>query len=86
MPTRWVGGACRLATAHPDTPGQLPPDVDLSPFAPQTGSLDLPFVTADLARSTDGTWRLIEFGDWQASDRAATADAGSFLSAILPRS
>jgi hypothetical protein len=49
-------------------------------------SLGLPFVTADLARRTDGTWRLIELGDGQVSDRPATTDAGSFLTAILPRS
>jgi hypothetical protein len=79
----WVDGACRLATAHPDIPGDLPPDIDLSPFAPLIGSLGLPFVTADIARRTDGTWRLIELGDGQVSDRPATTDADSFLSAIL---
>jgi hypothetical protein len=75
----------RLADAHRDTPDGLPPDIDLSPFAPLIGSLGLPFVTADLARRTDGTWRLIELGDGQVSDRPATADAGAFLSAIIPR-
>jgi ATP-grasp domain, R2K clade family 3 len=84
--TWWVDGACRLATAHPDTPADLPPDIDLSPFAPLIASLGLPFVTADLARRADGTWRLIELGDAQVSDRPASADVGSFLSAILPRS
>jgi ATP-grasp domain, R2K clade family 3 len=83
--TRWVDGACRLATAHPDTPADPPPDIDLSPFAPLIGSLGLPFVTADLARRTDGTWRLIELGDGQVSGRPSTAEAGYFLSAILPQ-
>jgi ATP-grasp domain, R2K clade family 3 len=80
-----VDGACRLTTAHPDTLGDLPPDIDLSPFASLIRSLGLPFVTADLARRTDGTWRLIELGDGQVSDRPATTDAGAFLSAILPQ-
>ena len=52
---------------------------------PLIASFALPFVTADLARSTDGTWRLIELGDGQVSDRPATTDADSFLSALLPR-
>lgn len=37
--TWWVGGTCRLVTAHPDTPGDLPPDIDPEPFAPLIGSL-----------------------------------------------
>jgi hypothetical protein len=49
--TWWVDGACRLITAHPDTPADLPPDIDLSPFAALIGSLGLPFVTADLRRA-----------------------------------
>jgi ATP-grasp domain, R2K clade family 3 len=32
--TWWVSGTCRLFTAHPDTPGDLPPDIDLTPFTP----------------------------------------------------
>jgi ATP-grasp domain, R2K clade family 3 len=82
--TWWVDGIHRLTTAHPDTPEDTPPHIDLSPFAPLIASLALPFVTADLARRTDGTWRLIELGDGQVSDRPETTKADSFLSAILP--
>jgi hypothetical protein len=82
--TWWVNGACQLATAHPDTPGDTPPgDLDLTVFTPLISSLGLPFVTADLARRDDGTWRLIELGDGQVSDRPATTDADAFLNAIL---
>jgi hypothetical protein len=81
--TWWISGACRLVTAHPDTPADPPPDIDLSAFTPLIGSLALPFVTADLARRADGTWRVIELGDGQVSDRPATTDASSFLSASL---
>jgi hypothetical protein len=37
--TWWAGGTCRLVTAHPDTPGDLPPDIDLAPFTPLIRSL-----------------------------------------------
>lgn len=84
--TWWVGGTCRLVTAHPDTPGDAPgvSPADLSVFAPLIGSLGLPFVTADLARRDDGTWRLIELGDGQVSDRPPTTDPATFLNAIRP--
>jgi hypothetical protein len=82
--TWWVDGTCRLTTAHPDTPKDTASHIDLSPFAPLIASLALPFVTADLARRTDGTWRLIELGDGQVSDRPETTKADTFLSATLP--
>jgi hypothetical protein len=81
--TWWVNGTCRLTTAHPDTPNDTPPHIDLSPFAAPIASLALPFVTADLARRTDGTWRLVELGDGQVSDRPETTDPARFLSATL---
>jgi hypothetical protein len=28
----WVGGTCRLVTAHPGTPGEIPPDIDPASF------------------------------------------------------
>ena len=84
--TWWTGGTCRLITPHPDTPGdQPPPDLDLTPFAPLIGSLGLPFVTADLARRADRTWRLIELGDGQVSDRPATTSPAALIAAALAR-
>jgi hypothetical protein len=81
--TWWVSGTCRLTTAHPDTPPDLPPDIDLTPFTPLIGALALPFVAADLALRADGTWRVIELGDGQVSDRPTTASPAAFLNAIL---
>jgi hypothetical protein len=84
--TWWTGGTCRLITPHPDTPGdQPPPDLDLTPFTPLIGSLGLPFVTADLARRADRTWRLIELGDGQVSDRPATTSPAALIAAALAR-
>jgi hypothetical protein len=81
--TWWVSGTCRLVTAHPDTPGALPPAIDLVPFTPLIRSLGLPLVTADLALRADGTWRLVELGDGQVSDRPATTEPAAFLNAAL---
>ena len=81
--TWWVGGTCRLVTAHPDTPGDLPPDINLAPFAPLISSLTLSFVTADLALRADGTWRVVELGDGQVSDRPASTEPATFIKAVL---
>lgn len=82
--TWWVAGTCALVTAHPDSSDVLPPgDLDLAPFTPLIASLGLPFVTVDLARRTDGVWRIIELGDGQVSDRPASTDPGSLITAVL---
>jgi hypothetical protein len=81
--TWWVDGECRLVTAHPDTPDELPPsDVDLTAIGPVVKELVLPFVTADLTRRTDGVWRLVEIGDGQVSDRPASTPAEELIAAI----
>ena len=82
--TWWVDGRCALVTAHPDTPGDPPPqDLDLTPITPLIASLGLPLVTADLARRADGAWRVIEVGDGQVSDRPATTTPDTLIGAIL---
>ena len=82
--TWWVGGTCRLITAHPDTPAESPPDdLDLTALTPAVTGLGLPFVTVDLARRTDGRWRVIELGDGQVSDRPTSTPAEDLIR-ILP--
>ena len=79
----WIDGTCRLVTAHPDTPHDLPPqDLDLTLLEPAITALALPFVTVDLARRSDGTWRVIELGDGQVSDRPASTPAADLINAL----
>ena len=44
--------------------------------------LALPFVTVDFARRTDNTWRVIELGDGQVSDRPSSTPAPEFISVL----
>jgi hypothetical protein len=82
--TWWIDGVCRLVTAHPDTPNQLPPaDAQVPGLAAAVAGLALPFVTVDLSRRTDGTWRVIELGDGQVSDRPATTPAQQLINVLL---
>lgn len=77
--TWWVGGVCRLVGAHPDTAHDVPPeDLALDDLAPLVSALGLPFVTVDLARRSDGVWRVIELGDGQVSDRPASVGVELF--------
>lgn len=81
--TWWVRGECRLVGPHPDTPQDLPGvDFDPAPARPLIAGLGLAFVTADFALRTDGTWRLVELGDGQVSDRPSTITAHTFLAAL----
>jgi hypothetical protein len=83
--TWWVDGACRLVTAHPDTPDSPAPDgLDLAWLAPLVGSLGLAFVTVDLVLRADGVWRVVELGDGQVSDRPSSTDPAALVAAILP--
>ncbi|MFG1991439.1 ATP-grasp domain-containing protein [Actinoplanes sp. NPDC048988] len=79
--TWWVDGECRLVTAHPDTAGQLPPDIDVSFL--RDAVKGLPFVTVDLALRSDGQWRVVELGDGQVSDRPTSTPAAELIAAIL---
>ncbi|MFF2653906.1 ATP-grasp domain-containing protein [Streptomyces sp. NPDC058045] len=83
--TWWVDGRCALLGPHPDTPDDLPdPEPDLAQLAPLIADLALPFVTVDLARREDGTWRVIELGDAQVSDRPTTVPPHTLLTTLHP--
>ena len=81
--TWWVGGSCRLVTAHPDTPEHRP-DAEFDPAAVEAAvrALDLPFATVDFARRDDGQWRIIEAGDGQVSDRPRSTPAAELIAAV----
>ena len=83
----WVGGSCRLVTAHPDTPEHRP-DAEFDPAAVEAAvrALDLPFATVDFARRDDGQWRIIEAGDGQVSDRPRSTPAAELIAAVNPGS
>jgi len=81
--TWWIDGRCALTTAHPDTPESAPSEYTPPPALAETiAGLGLRFVTADLARRTDGAWRVIEIGDGQVSDRPRTAHPAALLTAL----
>jgi ATP-grasp domain, R2K clade family 3 len=81
--TWWVDGACRLVTAHPDTPAApLPYEIDTRQLAPLVAALHLPFVTLDLALRDDGSWRVVELGDGQVSDWPAGMSAAVLVDAL----
>jgi hypothetical protein len=42
-----------------------------------------PFAAADPALRADGTWRVVELGDRQGSDRPASTEPAAFLNAVL---
>ncbi|MEV5823237.1 ATP-grasp domain-containing protein [Micromonospora haikouensis] len=82
--TWWIDGACALIGAHPDTPDDLPsPALDLATLTPLVAALDLPFVTVDLAQRHDGTWRVVELGDGQVSDRPDSISPYDFVATLL---
>ena len=81
--TWWVDGRCVLIGAHPDASDQSPPeDPDLTAVSPVIARLGLPFVTVDLAHRFDGTWRVVEIGDGQVSDRPVGLDPGALITAL----
>lgn len=78
----WLDGEPILRTAHPDSP-TLRPRPDLDAIRPLVGELGCRFITTDLARRTDGTWRVIEIGDGQVSDLPDGTDPADLLVPLL---
>jgi hypothetical protein len=79
--TWWVDGECRLIGAHPDSPGESAV-VEPEPFRGAVASLGLRFITVDLARRSDGAWRIVELGDGQVSDRPTTVPPADLIVAV----
>jgi len=75
----WLDGVPILVGPHPDTP-DLKPRPDLSGVP--SGALPR-FATTDLARRTDGAWRVVEVGDGQVSDLPATVDPMALIPALM---
>jgi hypothetical protein len=80
----WLDGAPVMTTAHPDTPGRSI-DPDLTGLGDAVAALGARFITTDLARRTDGVWRVIEAGDGQVSDFPADTDIGPLIEMLLRR-
>ena len=70
----WVDGEPALVGPHPDSPG-VEPEPELDAVAPAVRALGCRFITTDLARRTDGVWRVVEVGDGQVSDLPSSVDA-----------
>jgi hypothetical protein len=80
----WVDGEPVLVTPHPDTP-DLSREPDLDGVGPLVRALGCRFVTTDLARRVDGTWRVVEVGDGQVSDLPGTVDPYPLMDRLSSR-
>jgi hypothetical protein len=52
---------------------------------PAVAALGLPWVTVDLARRSDGVWRVVELGDAQVSDRPTGTTPEALLAALATK-
>jgi len=77
----WLDGEPVQVTGHPDTP-QVRVDPDLTGLDRAVAALGCRFITTDLARRSDGVWRVIEVGDGQVSDFPSGTDIGPLIKAL----
>lgn len=52
-------------------------------YADAVAELELPFVAVDFAQRRDGTWRVVELGDGQVSDRPTSTAATEFIAILF---
>lgn len=78
----WLDGEPVLVGPHPDDPAVCP-EPDLSAVAPAVSALGCRFVTTDIARRADGSWRVIEVGDGQVSDLPSGVDAMALIGPLV---
>ncbi|MEU5408688.1 ATP-grasp domain-containing protein [Nocardia asteroides] len=80
----WLDGEPVLVGPHPDEPAVCP-EPDLSLVAPAVSALGCRFVTTDVARRADGSWRVIEVGDGQVSDLPVGVDPKALIGPLVSR-
>ncbi|MGW5440220.1 ATP-grasp domain-containing protein [Nocardia asteroides] len=80
----WLDGEPVLVGPHPDEPAVCP-EPDLSLVAPAVSALGCRFVTTDVARRADGSWRVIEVGDGQVSDLPVGVDPTALIGPLVSR-
>ncbi|MEV6563801.1 GNAT family N-acetyltransferase [Streptomyces kronopolitis] len=78
----WVDGEPVLTGPHPGTP-ELRPVPELTSVAPAVRALGARFVTTDLARRTDGVWRVREVGDGQVAALPPGVDHRPLFEALV---
>lgn len=81
--TWWRDCECVLTSAHPDTPDQVSTHVPVNHAQTAVSALGHPLITVDWAQRTDGTWRVIEVGDAQVSDRPGTTAPDVLIRALF---
>lgn len=84
----WIDGAPVLSGPHPDTPDLWPRagtgghEAALPAIGAAVAALGCRFVTTDLARRTDGVWRVVEVGDGQVSDLPGGLDPAELMARL----
>lgn len=81
----WLDGQPVLIGPHPDSPEAVP-QPELAEIGPLVKLLGCRFITTDVARHTDGRWRLVEVGDGQVSDLPDTPQASVIARALAAAS
>ncbi|MDT0264795.1 ATP-grasp domain-containing protein [Streptomyces sp. DSM 44915] len=79
----WLAGEPVLHTPHPDAADPAVPTPPLDQLRDPVARLGCPFITTDVARRADGTWRLIEVGDAQVSDRHPSVPPRALATLLL---
>lgn len=77
----WLDGDVVLIGPHPDSP-EIAPQPDLASIRPLVNALGCRFITTDIARHTDGRWRVVEVGDGQVSDLPNKVPASAIAQAL----
>lgn len=82
--TWWVNKKHVLTTPHPDSGYAYDiPDIPLTDVAKAVIELSEWFVTVDLAKHSDGRWRVVEVGDGQVSGLPSTTSPEELLKHLM---